>query len=318
MPNPSSSNQCNMCKQPSIITRPYSGEVLCEQCFRASIESKVREAISKWQMLQRTDRIAVAFSGGKDSTVLLSALVENQRRFPESEIIAITLEEGIATASDRMHTVRTVTQILGVEHIISSYQELYSVTMDEITELISSTDYPYAPCVYCGVMRRQGLNILARQINADKLAIGHNLDDEVQSMLMNLIRGDVQRLSRLAPIHKDSPAELVPRIKPLYHILEQEIALYANSLDLPYYKCPCAYGEESLRTEIRQWLNEFEEHHPGTKFNLYATISRIIDLQQNQETPSFLECETCGEPTSRPVCAVCESLTRLGLRPRNH
>ncbi len=307
-----------MCSQPSIITRPYSGEVLCEQCFRASIESKVREAISKWKMLQRTDRIAVAFSGGKDSTALLSALVENQRRFPESEIIAITLEEGIATASDRMQTVRTVTQILGVEHVISSYQELYSVTMDEIAELVHSTEFPYAPCAYCGVMRRQGLNILARNIGADKLAIGHNLDDEVQSMLMNLIRGDVKRLSRLAPTQKNSPVELVPRIKPLYHILEQEIALYAKGLNLPYYKCPCTYGEESLRTEIRQWLNEFEARHPGTKYNLYATISRIISLHQDEETPPFQECQICGEPTSRPVCAVCEALTRLGLEPRNH
>jgi uncharacterized protein (TIGR00269 family) len=269
-------------------------------------------------MLQRTDRIAVAFSGGKDSTALLSILVENQRRFPESEIIAITIEEGISTASDRIHAVRTATQILGVEHVISSYQELYSVTMDEITELVRSTDYPYSPCTYCGVMRRQGLNILARQINADKLAFGHCLDDEVQSMLMNLIRGDVQRLSRLAPIQRGSPVELVPRIKPLYHILEQEIALYAKGLNLPYYKCPCIYGEESLRTEVRQWLNEFEERHPGTKYNLYATISRVISLQQDQEIPPFRECQTCGEPTSRPVCAVCESLSRLGLKPRGH
>ncbi|MFX1474207.1 MAG: ATP-binding protein, partial [Promethearchaeota archaeon] len=197
MSNSSSETHCSMCKQPPFITRPYSGEVLCEQCFRASIEAKVREAISKWQMLQRTDRIAVAFSGGKDSAALLSILVENQRRFPESEIIAVTLDEGISAASDREKIVRTAAQMLGVELVISSYQELYSVTMDDLVELVRATDYPYSPCVYCGVMRRQGLNILARQLDADKLAFGHCLDDEVQSMLMNLIRGDVQRLSRL-------------------------------------------------------------------------------------------------------------------------
>ncbi len=267
-------------------------------------------------MLQRTDQIAVAFSGGKDSLSLLAALVNNQRRFPESKIIAITLEEGIAAAKERMLTVRTVTQLLGVELVVSSYEELYSVTMEDVVERIRETGYPYAPCVYCGVMRRQGLNILARQINADKLALGHNLDDEVQSMLMNLIRGDVQRLSRLTPFLQESSAKLVPRIKPLYHIPEKDVALYADKLELPIYECPCPFGGESLRTEIRQWLNAFEELHPGTKYNLYATISRLASPHQSQDTAPFRECNVCGEPTSRSVCAVCESLQRLGFGTR--
>ena len=97
-----SREQCRQCGRPAVVYRPYSGEILCEQCFQLSIVDAVREAISKWNMLQRTDRIAVAFSGGKDSTVLLSILVEIQQKFPDSEVLAITLDEGIAANRERI------------------------------------------------------------------------------------------------------------------------------------------------------------------------------------------------------------------------
>lgn len=276
---------------------------------------KARKAISKWKMLQRTDRIVVAVSGGKDSAVLLSVLVEIQSRFPESDIITVTLNEGKAEDRERIQIVTKLTQQLGVDHVVSSYRELFSVTLDEVVARARDTNSPLSPCSFCGVLRRQGLNILARKINADKLALGHNLDDEVQSMLMNLIRGDLQRLSRSSPVQEAILPQLVPRIKPLYYIPEEDIALYAQCLGLPSQTNPCSYHDQSLRSEIRSWLNSFEERHPGTKYNLYATISRIITALQNQPQEDIGVCSTCGEPTSIDICAPCSLLKGLGLKP---
>lgn len=264
-------------------------------------------------MFQHTDRIAVAFSGGKDSTVLLSFLVEIQKQFPESEIIAITLDEGIAAANNRNLSVSVITQLLGVEHIVSSYQELYSVSMDEVAERAEAIGSPHSPCAYCGIMRRQGLNILARRIQADKLALGHNLDDEVQSMVMNLIRGDLTRLARFTPVQQGIQDKLIPRIKPLHQIPENEVALYAQYIGLPHYQCPCIYGKHSMRTEIRKWLNALEERHPGTKYSLASSITKIIGAFQGKEQEAFRECQVCKEPTSRKICTICEHLSRLGL-----
>ncbi len=303
-----------MCGRPAIVIRPYSGEILCEHCFRESIMEKARKAISKWNMLQRTDRIAVAVSGGKDSAVLLSVLVEIQSRFPKSEIITITLNEGKAEDRERNQIVTKLTRQFSVDHIFSSYQELFSVTLDEVVAKAREKDSPLSPCAFCGVLRRQGLNILARKIDADKLALGHNLDDEVQSMLMNLIRGDLQRLARSSPVQETTLPQLVPRIKPLYYIPEEDIDLYAKCLELPSQSNPCSYREQSLRSEIRAWLNSFEERHPGTKYNLYATISRIITALQSQPQEDIGICNTCGEPTSRDICATCNLLKGLGLR----
>jgi uncharacterized protein (TIGR00269 family) len=318
MNNLSTEKDCTQCKKPAIITRYYSGEVLCENCFRDSIMTKVRKAISKWKMLERTDRIAVAISGGKDSAVLLSVLVNNQQRFPDSEIIAITLDEGKAEDKERKTIVSTLAQQFGVELIFSSYEELFSVNLDDVVNRASKAKSPLAPCAFCGVMRRQGLNILARRLNADKLALGHNLDDEVQSMIMNLIRGDLRRLSRITPFQKGLSPQLVSRIKPLYHILEEDLQLYAELLQLPTQQNPCSYRTQSLRSEIRYWLNEFEKRHAGTKYNLFATLSRIITFLQQQTETDFQNCQICGEPTSRAICAPCELLGQLKLRSENN
>jgi uncharacterized protein (TIGR00269 family) len=303
---------CNMCGAMSIISRPYSGELLCESCFRESVTNSVRIAISKFKMLQRTDRIAVAYSGGKDSTVLLSLLVEIQQRFPESEIIAITIEEGSKLDRQRQNVLRAVTNVLQVEHVTSSYQDLFSLTLDELVTRAQTMVSPLSPCAYCGTLRRQGLNILARKIQADKLALGHNLDDEVQSMLMNLIRGDLPRLSRITPHLKGIPGWLVPRIKPLYHVLENEIELFSQVLGYPVSHPPCPYKETSLRTEIREWLNNFENLHPGSKFNIHASFMKIIEAIQSDGDP-YQKCQVCGEITSKQVCSVCLHRKALGF-----
>lgn len=308
---PTQNKQCNQCGEVAVISRPFSGEVLCGSCFQSSILAKVRRAISKWSMLQRTDRIAVAYSGGKDSTTLLALLVQVQGQFPDSEVFAITLEEGVKEAQDRKHTLSVATQLLGIEHVTASYQDFYGVTLDEIHQRAQELKSPLSTCAYCGVLRRQGLNKLAREINADKLALGHNLDDDVQSMMMNLIRGDVKRLSRLAPILEGVKGWLIPRIKPLYHVLESEITEYAQELSVPFYKCPCIYGEQSIRTELRQWLNAAEAQHPGTKYNLSASFMKIINALKTGSTGAFQKCHNCGEPTSRELCSACGYLRKL-------
>ncbi len=309
----SMTDECTMCGTASIISRPYSGEVLCESCFRDSVVNKVRMAISKYKMLQRTDRIAVGYSGGKDSTVLLAILVEIQQRFPESEVIAITLEEGSKQDTERQDVLRTVSNQLDIEHVTSSYQDLFSLTLDEVANRAQAMQSPLSPCAYCGTLRRQGLNMLSRKIQADKLALGHNLDDEVQSMLMNLIRGDLPRLARIKPFLKGVPKWLVPRIKPMYHLIESDIALFSKLLGYPIYHPPCPYKETSLRSEIREWLNTFETKHPGSKFNFHATLMKIIDALQKGEDAPYQKCTHCGEITSNQVCAVCLHKEALGF-----
>ena len=113
-----------------------------------------------------------------------------------------------------------------------------------------------ASCTYCGVFRRTLLNRTARRIGANKLATGHNLDDEAQVVMMNVMNGDMERLARLRPSRVQE--ELVPRIKPLIDVPEREIALYAFLRKIPFYMGECPYARESLRGEIKDIMNDFE------------------------------------------------------------
>ncbi len=304
-------NSCNNCGHESFYVKPYSREVLCQSCFQLSIKSRVETTISKWKMIQPRNRIAIAYSGGKDSTALLAVLSELQERYDSIELVAITIEEGIAEARNRKHTLKLATQILGIEHVSASYQELYDIDLDQIHKHATNLNSPLSTCAYCGVLRRQGLNILARRINADSLALGHNLDDEIQSMMMNLIRGDIQRLSRINPVLKGLEGWLIPRIKPLFEIHENEITQFVKGLHVPYYKCPCPYGSQSLRSEIRNWLNSIEVFRPGTKNHLQENLCRIINVIKTDDSKSFQACQSCGEPTSRVQCSACEYIKEL-------
>ena len=99
----------------------------------------------------------------------------------------------------------------GIEHYIFSYKDEFGLTMDYIRKKMDS-----GFCGTCGILRRYILNKKSREVKATKLATGHNLDDECQSIIMNMIRGDLLRLSRTGPMPKLAEhKKFVPRIKPL-------------------------------------------------------------------------------------------------------
>jgi len=171
-------------------------------------------------------------------------------------------------------------------------------------------------CSYCGVWRRWLLNKAAEELKVDKLALGLNLDDEVQMFLMNLMRGDVARLGRTGPYYEVIHEGLVPRIKPLREVPEKEIVLYAvlNNIEVDLSECP--YAVEAFRAEIRDWLNEMEEKHPGTKYQLLRSYDKIFPLlaKTYAKKVKLNRCKICGQPTSGEICKACQF--RLQVKER--
>ena len=110
-------------------------------------------------------------------------------------------------------------------------------------------------CTFCGILRRRLLNEAALKLGATKVATGHNLDDEAQTVFINLIRGDVSRLIRLGIKPLKYREGFIPRVKPLRYIPEKEIAIYAYLMGFPLYERECPYVRASLRDEIRDILN---------------------------------------------------------------
>jgi len=307
-------SKCTLCKRKdAVYQRPYSGERLCRRCFVRSIESKVRGTIAKYDMLKPDDKIMVAVSGGKDSLTLLYILAKIERAFPEAKLLAVTIDEGIRGYRDE--AIRVAVKNcgkLGVEHIVTSFKETFGYNLDEIVGITQERGEGLTPCSYCGVLRRQALNKAAREADVDKLATAHSLDDETQTMILNIVHGDALRIARAKPVLTAIHPKLVQRIKPLCEVPEKESAFYAYLKKIEFQSIPCPYAQAALRNDIRTMLNRIEEKHAGVKFTIFKSVERIRPaLEAMAEKARIQDCEICGEPTVGKICRSCQMLQKL-------
>jgi len=316
--------KCSFCKRKdAVFMRAYSGERLCAKCFARSIEDKVKATIAKYKMFNTDDRIAVAVSGGKDSVALLHVLAKFEKLFPKASLCAVTVDEGIQGYRDEaVKFAADSCQKLGVEHVLTSFKESFGVHLDELVNRLRENSKvgsdALSPCAYCGVLRRRALNLAARQAKADKLALAHNLDDEVQTILLNIMHGDAPRIARVKPVLEESHPMFVPRVKPFSEIPEKEIAFYAYLKKAEFQSVPCPYAATAMRSDIRLMLNRLEEKHAGTKFTILRSIERIRPSLEAYEKHIVLRsCKTCGEPTVDEICKPCKMLQELGVHWRS-
>jgi len=300
--------QCK-CGHKPVYFRRYSGQHLCSRCFSRSIFKKFKDTIRVNKLMDRGEHIVCGVSGGKDSLVLLYLYKKLLDKF-DFELTALTIDEGISGYRDlSIPFVKKACKDLDVELHIRSFKEEYGYTLDEVTTM----EERLGACSYCGVFRRNILNKYARELGADRLSLGHNLDDEAQVILMNLLRGDVSRFGRTGTFYKDVHPMFIPRVKPLREIPEKEIVLYAviNDIDFDFEECP--YAPEAFRDDVRDFLNDMEEKRPGTKHALLKTYDKLFPLLNERFTPdSIATCERCGEPSISQLCKKCEMLEKIG------
>ncbi len=290
--------RCDKCSAPAIIFQKYSGLHLCQKHFLSDVEKKIKREVRKAKI---EGTLAVAFSGGKDSAVALYVLNELLAK-SGIKIVAITVDEGIAGYRDTvLETAALLVEQLRIEWKVVSFEQQLSVRIDQVRN---------RPCTLCGILRRSVLNRTAKDVGASVLATGHNLDDEAQTVLMNYLRGDIDRLLRLD--HGEKPG-LVRRIKPLKYVPEKEVALYALLKGIPANLEECRFSYGVFRAEVREVLNELEVNHPGTKYALVRGLERL--LQSTHREPFELRtCVKCGEPAVKELCQSCEALVQAQLR----
>jgi len=259
--------------------------------------------------MEPRDTVAVALSGGKDSVTLLRILWKLERRFPPARLIALTIDEGISGYRDEAISIsREVCDDLKIEHVVVSFEELFGVTMDNV----ASRPNELQPCSYCGVLRRKALNEGARRLGATKLATAHNLDDEAQTALLNVMHGDVERIIQASQTSAKPPAGFIPRIKPLAEVPERETTLYAYSSGVRFQTTPCPHGHDALRGDIRTMLNRLELKHLGLKYTIARSVEKLSATAGGiEQHRGFRTCKICGDPTPNDVCEACLMLRAL-------
>ena len=320
---------CDACDRPAVVEQAYSGRILCSKHLAKSVRKKISKELRQQLPLEKGAHttVLVAVSGGKDSAVLLDVLVEllGQRR--DVTIVAGTVDEGIeGYRPPSIQCAKELCDRLGVRHEVVSYPELSFVEMDRVVErlptvLAKDKNAPRMACAYCGVFRRQGINHLAQRVGADVVALGHNLDDMAQTVLMNVTNGDLERTLRLAP-HTSTPVEgLAPRIVPLRWVPEQEIHLYALHRTLPLHHEECPNARGALRWRHREMVANMEADVPGTRHGLVKMADQVKALRDRavasggvgHQTPPPVSCPRCGSITSGSQCKACDMRDLLGI-----
>ena len=298
--------KCQKCENIAVYARKYSGESLCSECFTNSILRKTAKTISKYNMIKNGELVCVGVSGGKDSLALLDILkkMSDTHNF---KIIAVTIDEGIPGYRDEaLEIVTEFCKKLDVKLKIYSYKDLFDLTLEESLEM--REDEKTSSCAICGTFRRRALDHAAEEIGADVIATGHNLDDGIQTFLINTLSGDTNKIGWMNP---EKNSMKIRKIKPFSAIYESEIVFYAFTNDLPFQSEPCPHMNEAIRTEIREFFNSLEEKHVGIKNNMHNSVLKISQIMNEFSDKEKRICEKCGNECSGKTCSVCNIITNL-------
>jgi tRNA 2-thiocytidine biosynthesis protein TtcA len=233
--------------------------------LEARIAKKTTRAIVDYDMIQDGDRIMVGLSGGKDSWALMQILGVLQERAPLSfTVVAVNVDSGY---KQYKHDViaRTCAERgweLRIEH----------TDIGELIEDILEDDK--TPCSLCARLRRGVLYRVAREVGATKIALGHHMDDFIETLLLNLFFSGALK-AMPAKLVSDDGAHVV--IRPLAYVGENEARLYAKESELPIIGCCCpACGDLSLqRQRIKRLLMDLEVEHPGVKQSMLKALSNV-------------------------------------------
>ncbi|MFZ0843279.1 MAG: TIGR00269 family protein [Nitrosotalea sp.] len=299
---------CDRCENTVVYSRKYSGENLCSDCFSNSIIHKTTKTISKYNMIKSGDMVGVAVSGGKDSLSLLQVMkkISLNHNF---KLKAITVDEGIPGDRDEaLKIVEDFCKKLDVEHKVFSYSSLFGTTLEQTLELRENEKV--SSCSICGILRRRAIDYGATDLGVDVIATGHNLDDMLQTFIINIISGDTKKIGWMDP---DTSKNKIRKIKPFCEIYENEIVFYAFTNEVPFQSEECPHMNEGIRTEIRNFLNSLENTRSGIKNNMYQSILKISSTLKDSNNSEWRICSKCGNECTAEICSVCSTLANLRL-----
>lgn len=275
--------------------------------FISYFERKVKDTIKEYSLIDKKDKIAVACSGGKDSTTILYIL--NKIGY-KTEAITVDALIGNYTKKNKENIIQFCKDNKIPLHIIS-FRDEFGHSLCYLRSVLNSKGVKLKSCTICGVLRRHLLNKHVKKLRFTKIVTGHNKDDEAQAIMMNLFKNELEILARIGPsTTKLKSSELVPRIKPLYNCTEKEVERYSKLMDFPvkYGECPCR--TDSFRNFTRQALDDLNDK---TKDNIIKNFLKILPNLRKEYSKSkeLNSCRYCKEPAKEDTCQACKIIRKL-------
>ncbi len=230
------------------------------------LAKKTTRAIVEHGLIEDGDRVMVGLSGGKDSWALMQVLDVLRQRAPiRFSLVAVNVNSGYEQF--RHDLITNACAERGWECHIE--HTTIGAVMDDIL------DDGDTPCSLCARLRRGVLYRMAKAVGATKIALGHHLDDFIETALLNLLfQGSLKAMP--ARLVSDNQQHVV--IRPLVYVTEAEARAYAQESNLPIIGCCCpACGDLSLkRQRIKRLIAEFEVEHPDVKTSMIAALGNVV------------------------------------------
>lgn len=289
--------KCRVCRERAVIQVRRHHANFCRTHFIEHIHRQVGRTIDDYEMFDTSHRLLLGVSGGKDSLALWHVLTELGY-----QVDGVYLDLGIGGySSDSRGLSIRFAESRGLKLAVSQLSSEFGFSIPEAAGASHRT-----PCSACGLSKRYILNQIADDKGYDVLVMGHNLDDEAATLFSNVLRWNVDYLSRQRPVLPATDEGLARKVKPLIRVAERETAAYAvlQGIDYEVEECPMARGNTINR--YKEWLNRLEEESPGIKANfLFGFLERGAEHFPNTDRPILAVCKFCGQPTTGEVCAFC-------------
>lgn len=223
----------------------------------------VRRACQEFDLIEDGDKIAVGVSGGKDSLVLLAGLAR-MRRFYERkyELFAVTLDPRFGKADG---------DYSAVERLCGELDVPFTLVKTDIAEIVFDIRKEPSPCSLCAKMRRGALHDAAKSLGCNKLALGHNYDDAIETFMMNLFQEG--RIGCFAPMSYLSRKDITV-IRPLVFAPEYAVISCAKRNNFEVVKSKCPADKHTTRQTMKEFLNALEHENHGVKQRIFGAMRK--------------------------------------------
>ncbi|MFA5156937.1 MAG: ATP-binding protein [Candidatus Omnitrophota bacterium] len=223
------------------------------------ISKRVGKAITDYGMTSDGDKVVVAVSGGKDSLSLLHVLNDRRKFVPiKYELLAVHIDMGYPKPIARQ--LAKYLEKTGIPYHIEKCDALKKTRRKDIN------------CFWCSWNRRKALFETAARLGFGKVALGHHMDDIVETMLLNLFfHGEISAMSPKQELFKGK----ITLIRPLAYVEEYMIVKFAKAINLPDYHCKCPNSDISNRAKMGRIIADMKKTCPDVKKNIYRSLQRI-------------------------------------------
>jgi uncharacterized protein (TIGR00269 family) len=290
---------------------PQHRLALCKPHYLDWFCAQTERTIQKYRLLDKSQSILVAVSGGKDSLALWDVL-HRLGYHVDGLYIQLGIDEGIQYSTQSLACSQRFADTHQLTLHVVDVQAKYGRTITEFVK--AGRQGKDRPCSICGLIKRRLFNSFPRDHGYDVVATGHNLDDEAAVLFANTLGWNTEQMARQGPVLPGSNG-FTTKVKPFCRLYERETAAYTLMRGIEYIEEECPFADGSRTNYYKAILNQLEKDQPGSKLAYYTRFiqERKAGFLQNtgNQPQSLSYCPECGEITSTGgKCALCKLLDR--------